>query len=104
MNKNEINNIKEILNMYIVGKMFKVSELFDPVVWENKTISEKNQIGKEFYEEVTTNLKEFVEIAIDDQSDLLKVYRKIKNGLIKEKVNVFPDKPVTVKRNERGNA
>jgi len=99
-----LKEIEPVLNMFIIGRTFKVSELFDPVIWENKTIGEKMQIAKDFFELLSTELKSIVEVAEDNSSNLLKIYKKVGNGLLKEAVNVFPDKPVTVKRNERGNA
>ncbi|HHX70092.1 MAG TPA: hypothetical protein GX708_18840 [Gallicola sp.] len=99
-----LKEIEPVLNMFIVGRTFKVSELFDPVIWENKTLNDKMQVAKEFFELLSTELKSIVEIVEDNYSNLLKIYKKVGNGLLKKAVNVFPDEPVTVKRNERGNA
>lgn len=96
--------IESILNMFVVGRIFKVSELFDPVVWENKTISEKLKIAEEFQKLLLSELKNIVELIEDNENGVLKLYKKTGTGLLKTATNVFPDKPVTIKRNERGNA
>ena len=96
--------IESILGMFVVGRSFKVSELYDPVVWENKTVSEKLKIAEEFQKLLLSELKDIVELIEDNENVILKVYKKTGTGLLKTTTNVFPDKPVTIKRNERGNA
>jgi len=104
MNSILLKEIQPVLNMFVVGRTFKISELFDPVIWESNTTSENEKIAKEFKESLNNELKGIVEIKDDSSFDLSVVYKKIGNGLLKETSNVFPNKPITVKRNERGNA
>ena len=99
-----LKEIQPVLNMFIVGRTFRVSELFDPIIWESNTTFENEKFAKDFRESLNGELKGIVEIEEDNSSILLVVYKKIGNGLLKETTNVFPDKPITVKRNERGNA
>ena len=98
------NNIDNVVNMFIVGRTFKISELFDPIIWESKTITEQLQISDEFKNDVTSKYKDIIIIDTDNESSLKVVYKKVRNLLKKEKENVFPDQPINIKRNERGNA
>lgn len=105
MNKNElIKHAKPIIELFIVGKEFKVSELYDPVVWMSYPAKTTQEIASEFSSLLVDELKEMVQVKKIDTDLLKQVYVKIGNKTIKPQENVFPNEPVTIKRNERGNA
>ena len=79
MDSKLLKEVQPVLNMFVVGRTFKISELFDPIVWEGNTTSENEKIAKEFKESLNNELKGIVEIKDDSSSDLFIVYKKIGN-------------------------
>lgn len=105
MDKHEIfKQVQPVIELLAIGKEFKVSELFDPIVWMSYPIKDIETIQSLFPILVTEELKELVKIKEYNLNLSKQVYVKIGNKTIKPQVNVFPNEPVTIKRNERGNA
>jgi len=96
--------VKPAIDLFVVGRLFKVSELFGPIYWESYSQEEKEKYASEFEELTKKDFANVVEIFEKHDNRLLQVYKKVEGSTLKKPKDVFPDKPVTIKRNERGNA
>jgi hypothetical protein len=105
MKKEELmKKVEPIIELFAIGKEFKVTELFDPVIWMSFTSQNQKEISVMFSKLVDVELKDSVDIKINDTDLMLQLYWKIGKTNIKKEKNIFPNEPVSIKRNERGNA
>jgi len=105
MNKDELlKKVSPIIELFAIGKTFKVTELFDPVIWISYPSTKQKEIALMFNQLVPNELVGIVNVKESHQDLSLQVYAKVGKPNVQEKKSVFPDEPVSIKRNERGNA
>ena len=93
------------LRLFAMNRVFKVEELFTDT-WKDESDAMKKAMAEDFSKWIKVNLEFKDQIQIYEENNDLTLQKYIKKGKsnIQEKKNVLPDEPVTIKRNERGNA
>jgi len=94
------------IRLFAINKIFTIEEFYEPEIWKAYTEIMKEAIAKDFFEWVQTNTEFKDQVSIHEANQNLLLQKYIKKGKtnIQEKKNILPDEPVTIKRNERGNA
>jgi hypothetical protein len=105
MTKKELHDmVTRDIQLFMDGVEFKVSEFFIPAVWLKYSGDAQKKIAKMFETLVLNGLKETVSIKQKNTDLIIQTYVKHGKKTVQKKVNVFPNEPVSIKRNERGNA
>ena len=105
MQKNELlAKVTNDIQLFMDGIEFMVSEFFLPAVWLKYSKVAQKDIAEMFETIVLNELKDTVSIKQKNTDKTIQTYVKHTKKTVQKKVNVFPDEPVSIKRNERGNA
>lgn len=93
------------LRLFAINKIFTIQDLFEDT-WKSESEAMKAAIAADFSKWINTNpeFKDEIQIHEANATPTLQKYIKKGKSNIQEKKNILPDEPVTIKRNERGNA
>jgi hypothetical protein len=93
------------LRLFAINRIFTIENLFEDT-WKSESETMKAAIAEDFSKWIVNNpeFKDQIQVHEANKNLILQKYINKGKSNIQEKKNILPDEPVTIKRNERGNA